>query len=257
MAELNFEQPEGEEPEQPQEEQLEAEPEPEIEAQAPEEEPDRLVRLEQAVSQLVDWARSSQTPQAAAPAPQPSRKKPDFGNNPVADALWEEIQGLRNEIKEPWERLEKQREEDEAVRVAQAQLFDDAAQYINNRKASGDPEIKGEELVTMLISMGQLRDRRIPIQTALKNAYNAVAYDKMKDNVRNNTFNEVRKPGARLPAPYRPQAGQRLPQTATSRAPRPGESRLQALKREMEASDRQVAGMTPEQLEDSLGGSIS
>lgn len=255
MAELNFDQPEGEEPEYPGDPAEETQPEPEPEPEPEPQEDDRLAKLENAVSELVQWARSSEPVQSPAMTAAPARKRPDFGNNPVADILWDEMQAIRNEVKEPWQRLEKQREEDEQLRQAQAALYDDATRYIDNRKASGDPEIKGEELVTMLVSMGQLRDRRIPIQTALKNAYNAVAYDKMKDNVRTNTYNEVRKPGARLPAPYRPQPGQRQPSTVPNQSANPNESRLQRLKREMDSLDRQVAQMTPEQIEDSISGS--
>lgn len=253
MAELNFDQPQGDEPDEQPDEQPEDQPEPEPEPQA-QEEPDRLSKLEDAVSQLVDWARNS-APQAQSAAPAaatPARKRPDFGDNPVANVLYDEIQSLREEFKQPWQRLEQQKAENDAINEAYASLQDDANRYIQSRASDGDPKVKPEELANMLISMGQLRDKRIPIAMALKNAYNAVAYDQMKENVRNNTFNEVRKPGARIPAEYRP--GQRRPQMQQAQGPRPGESKTNRLKREMDQTDAALARMTPDELADQFGG---
>jgi len=93
----------------------------------------------------------------------------------------------------------------------------------------------------------------------LKLAYNAAAYDSAKQRARNQGQQDVRRPDAKVPAPYRPSpAGARpqaRPQTPQNVAkPNSLENRTARLKREMEQLDGQLSKMTPDDLHDAIGG---
>lgn len=261
LPEMEFEQPQGEyeevyeEPQAGPEEPL-PEPEPEPEPSDPAE--DRFSRLESAVSELVEWARTSgERPQAQESAP-PPRPRPNFGENTVAQALWDRIEESDRKNEERWGRIERLREENARVEAGLAQLTDQTEQYIGQRVGEGDPKVDTKSVMNVVAQMGLLRDRRIPVTRALQLAYNAIAFDSAKQQSRQRGQQEVRKPEARIPAPFnRTQPTARRPAAATpAPAPPAGNSlaaRTKRLEQESNRLHQQLGKMSPDELQDQLG----
>lgn len=248
MPEEEEEQEVGQE-EEPTEEETEAEPEAE-----PDPTESRLGAIEEALEKVTRYLSEKEATPKPAEAKAPTRQKPNFGDNTVAAALWDELQEVKRAALEPWERLEKQKQEDKQVEQAFAQLMDDANRYIDKRKGSGDPEVEPKQLAEMLISMGQLANRRIPIDTAMKNAYNAIAFEAAKDQTRNRAFSEARKPTASIPT-FKRQAGStgQNPQARTNPSSKPGDSKPGSLKARVDAANARLARLSPEDIEEAFG----
>lgn len=252
--ELNFESPENEDRPEEQEEQPE---QPEEQPQEEETEADpteqRFQSIENALSETLEYLRNTHSQKKEDASPQEKRPAPNFGDNTPAQILWDELQALRKEIKEPWERVQKEREKNDALAAAEAALLDQTVNYVASRKSQGDPDIDPRRVVGLLISMGQLANPRIPITEALKNAYNASAFDEAKKQTRNQTFQDARKPDAKIPAPYRRPVTPNTAGTRTNSGERPGETKSQRLKREMEAADQRLSRFSPDDLADAFG----
>lgn len=199
---------------------------------------------------------------APQPAPTPAapvqRTAPaEISGNPTAFALWNEVQALRGEMQAPWERLEQQRRDQERTNAAYAQLSDQATQYATQRKQDGDPEVDPRSLLQTLAAMGMVKDNRIPLNTAMEYAYNALAYRSAKDRARNQAQIDMRKPNARIPAPFRApsqfNAVNRVRPASVPAIPAQPQNRMAALKAEMAALDRELGTKTPDDIADSFG----
>lgn len=261
MPQMEFEEPQDlnqeEIPGDPPEE--EPEPEPEPEEEAPQGEEDRLAPLERAVSELVEWARGQGEQKQAPQAPPQARQRPNFGDNTVAAALWDQIEEVRAENATRWDKVERERDENTKLQTAYAGLVDQTEAYLAQRAQDGDPKLTVQDVIPIVAQMGLLKDKRIPVTHALKLAYNAAAYDAAKQSARNRGQQDVRRPDAKVPAPYRPNAQgarpQARPQTPQiSAKPNSLEARTARLKREMETLDAQVGKMSPDEIQDALGG---
>jgi hypothetical protein len=229
--------------------EVEAEPEPEVDPTEA-----RFETLETGLNKIIEYIQAqSQAPQAKAEAAAPARPRPDFGDNTVAAYLYDELQELRKEMKEPWRRIEQERAEAQQAEAAFSQLKDDASRYIDSRTKQGDPDVPFEDLAKMLVSMGQLRDRRISMSDALKNAYNAVAFDAMRDSARTRGLQDARKPDAKIPAPIRRIDGSQRPQARPQVAAKPEENPANRLKRQMEQANARLEKLTPEEIEEAFG----
>jgi hypothetical protein len=261
MAEIEFDNPED----LTQQEELpiegpEEEPEPESvpEEEAPPAEEDRVTRIEQAVAELVDWARSSGTQRPQPQPAQPARPKPNFGSDTVASVIWDRLEEIDQKQEARWNRVEQEREESAQLQTAYASLVDQTEQYLAQRVQEGDPKLTAQDVMPIVAQMGLLKDRRIPVTRALELAYNAAAYKSAKEMARNRGQQDVRRPDAKVPAEFRPRPSgarpQARPQTPQSVAkPNSLEARTARLKREMEDLDSRVAGMSPDELQDALG----
>ena len=258
MPEMNFDAPEdGEETplEDQEQEQEEPEQEPEPEPEQ-EQEPDRLSKLENAVSELVEWARGSQEQRTASEPVAKKPPKPNFGPNTVASALWDRIEAMEARFEEPWKKLEEQKRQDAAVEAEFTRLKDMTAQHIAAREAEGDPKVDARQVMDVLVKTGILTNRRVPYTEALDYAYNAVAYRAAKEAARKQGHSDVRRPDAKLPAPYRP--GQQQRPAPAHRKPANAnpyslDQRTARLKKEFAEVEQQLSGKSPEELEDSLG----
>jgi len=169
------------------------------------------------------------------------------------------MESIRAENEARWNKVEREREENVQLQTAYATLVDQAEQYIGQRAQEGDPKLSVQDVMPIVAQMGLLKDKRIPISHALKLAYNAVAFDSAKQRARNQGQQDVRRPDAKVPAPYRPSpAGARpqaRPQTPQNVAkPNSLENRTARLKREMEQLDGQLSKMSPDDLHDAIGG---
>jgi hypothetical protein len=255
-------QPQEQFEEQPmQEAPLEQAPEPVEAPQDPYEE--RFRSMEDYLARVSQYLESVQQPQQApAPAPQPvvQRQRPNFGDNTVAATLWDELQALRSEIREPWERVERERKEKEATDQAFAQLQDEASRYIAQRKQEGDPEVDQTSLIRTLSAMGMIRDKRIPVTTALEYAYNAIAFKTAKQRAGTQALIDARKREARLPV-FRSQNAAQVggPRPTMNRQPMPGTSprplsRAEQLQAEMKKLEAQLSQVHPDDLAESFGG---
>src|SRR6267142_1750306 len=260
MPEIEFGEPEDlsqqeEIPGDPPEEEPEPEPAPEEEA-APVEE-DRLGRLEQAVSQLVDWARAAPEQKAPSQPPPQARPRPNFGADTVAAVIWDRLDEIDQKQEARWNKVETERQENAQLQANYASLVDHAETYIAQRVQDGDPKLTVQDVLPVVAQMGVLKDRRIPITRALELAYNAAAYKSAKQMARNQGQQDVRRPDAKVPAEYRPRpAGARpmaRPQTPQTAKPNSLEARTARLKREMDELDGRVARMTPDEVSDALG----
>lgn len=217
---MEFEIPGSEEnePEAPQEEEAPAEEAPEEPAEpAPESEADRVARLEQSHAEVVAYLRAISEERQREPAQkpaEPARTKPNFGENTVAAALWDRIEESDRKF-DDWKR--QQDEEKRAAIAIQSQFAEletKSAQYIEEQAGKGLPKVSQDDLKRKLLDMGQLGNRRIPIEKAVQDAYRAVAWDAALEATKNRAVNDMRKPDARVPSRFTPAATQQTRRTA-------------------------------------------
>jgi len=225
------------------------EPEPDEAAAQPE---DRLGRLEEAMSGLLDYFRSQATVQQTRAAERPAIPKPDFGENAVASALWDRIEASDRRNEERWNQVEEERRAQGAIEAEFARLTDGAETYRQQRIKEGDPEVSQDALLRMLTSMGMVRDRRLPYNVAFEAAYNALAYRDAVGRARNQGVRDARTPTAKIPD-YAP----RVPRPTQSREATPVQNgkpmdRLARLKKEADDSLRAIGKLTREDLEEAF-----
>lgn len=265
--EFEFDAPqmEMEQQEQPpvQDPEPQPEPQPPLEPQ-PDPNEDRLRGIEDYLSRVNEFLQQIQEQQSQqqqptvqqSPAMQPQRQRPNFGDNTVAQLLWDRIEELSGEIKRPWEEQQKAEAENRRLEVAYAALQDDASRYIDEKVRSGEPRVSVEQLSRTLAQMGMIRDRRVPIRTALDYAYGALAYQSARDQARQQGINEVtRNPAARVPVGMNPPQPYQRPQMRQPMQPHgPVPTPKNRLEAEMQKLDAALGKVSPDDLASALGG---
>lgn len=250
-TELNFNgEPVGDPDEEP---EPQPEPEPEPIGEEEQEPEDRLSRMERALSEMVEWARGQQqnAPPAIAQAA-PSRPRPNFGENTAAAALWDRIEEVDRNNQARWEQAHEAARLQAAVMQSLEQIEQLSEKHRQERVRQGDPDISTKQIMLKIEKMGMLRREDVSFEEAVKDAYNALAFDAAKTQARNQGVRDARSPNAKIPSEYRPS-----PRPTVSRQPvgtngQPVD-RFSRLKADAEKSLRDFQKLSPEEREQAWG----